>query len=280
MAELSPRGERLRRELLRLRNLADLSGRRLAVAMGVDRGKVWRVEQGKQLPPVPIVAAWLDACAVEDPDRQRVLDLAEAAHGETRSWGDLLAGVTHLQGVARQREIEAGMVRNFQPTVVPALLQTPEYAARIIPLADHIDSVDHAAAHATRLQRQQMLYEEGHRFQFLMVETALRWSVNQGDVTPSQLDRIASLSKLGTVEVAVVPTGGDVVVPWHNFVIWEPVGDDAYVTTELFHGEQRLTAVEEVALYRRLWERMWSAAETGDDARAAVERIAADYRQG
>lgn len=279
MAELSPRGERLRRELLRLRNLTDLSGRRLAVAMGVDRGKVWRVEQGHQLPPVPIVVAWLDACGVEDPDRQRVLDLAEAAHGETRSWGDLLAGVTHLQGVARQREADTATVRNFQPTVVPGLLQTPEYAARVIPLADHTDSVDHGAALAARLQRQQVLYEDGHRFQFLMVETALRWSVNQGDVTPSQLDRIASLSKLGTVEVAIVPAGGDVVVPWHNFVIWEQP-DEVFVTTELFHGEQRITEAQQVALYRGLWERMWSAAETGDEARAAVERIAQDYRQG
>lgn len=273
MAELSPRGERLRRELLRLRDLAGLSTRKLAEAMKVDRGKVWRVEKGQQLPPMPLVRSWLGACGADVVDRERVLDLAEAVHGETRSWGDLLAGVTHLQGVAREREQPPGLVRNFQPTIVPALLQTPEYAARIIPLADHTGSIDHDAALAERLRRQQRLYEEGHRFQFLLIESVLRWSARLGEIGPAQLDRIVSLARLGNVDVAAVPAGGDVVAPWHNFVIWEPDGEDAYVTTELFHGEQRIGDSDQVELYRGLWKRMWSAAAVGDDAVALIRAM-------
>lgn len=273
MGDLSPRGERLRRELLRARDLADLSGRALADKLKVDRGKVWRVERGQQLPPVPLVKEWLRVCDVTGDDRRRVIDLAEAAHGETRPWGDLLAGATHLQGVARQREAEAAVVRNFQPTIVPALLQTPEYAMRVIPLADHTGSIDHTAALTTRLERQQRLYEDGHRFQFLLVEAALRWSVDLGEVGPAQLDRIVSMAKLGTVEVAVVPAGGDVVAPWHNFVLWEPNDDDPYVTTELFHGEQEIRTADEVALYRDLWERMWTAAAVGDDAVTLIREV-------
>jgi transcriptional regulator with XRE-family HTH domain len=270
MAELSPRGERLRRELLYLRDQAGLSGRKLAALLGTNQGKIWRIDNGHQLPPIPMVRSWLDACGVEEPKRQQVLDLAEAVHGETRPWGDLLAGVGHLQGVAQQRETEAGVVRNFQPTIIPGLLQTPEYAARVIPLADHMGTIDHDAALAARLQRQQVLYEEGHRFQFLLVETALRWSIAMGDIGPAQLDRIASLSRLATVEVGIIPSGQDVVVPWHNFVILEPADDDPYVVTELFHGEQRITTSEQVELYRSLWERMWKAAAHGDEARALI----------
>lgn len=234
--------------------------------MTLDRGKVWRVEQGHRLPPMPMVKSWLAACGVDDSDRQRVLDLAEAAHGETRPWGDLLAGVTHLQNVAHQRETAEGMVRNFQPTVVPALLQTPEYAARVIPLADHTGTIDHARALAARLERQQVLYSDGHRFQFLLVESALRWTVGLGEVAPAQLDRIVSLSRLGSVDVAIIPVGGDVVAPWHNFVVWEPVDDEPYVTTELFHGEQHVTDGAQVELYRGLWDRMWATAAVGGDA--------------
>lgn len=270
MAELSPRGERLRRELLYHRDRAGISGRKLAALLGTNQGKIWRIDNGHQVPPIPMVQAWLDACQVAEPTRRQVLDLAEAVHGETRPWGDLLAGESHLQGVARQRESAAAMVRSFQPTIIPGLLQTPEYAARVIPLADHTDTIDHDAALAARLQRQQILYEEGHRFQFLLVETALRWSVAMGDIGPPQLDRIASLSRLPTVDLGVIPSGQDVVLPWHNFVILEPVDDGPYVVTELFHGEQKITAAEQVGLYRSLWERMWIAAAHGDDARVMI----------
>ncbi len=244
--------------------------RALGAVDGLDRGKVYRIERGEQLPTVPNVKVWLDACNVDDTDRDRISELAETAHGETRPWGDLLAGATHLQGVARQREAGAGLVRNFQPTIVPALLQTPEYAARVIPLADHTGATDHEGAVAARLQRQTALYEQGHTFQFLLVESALRWSVDLGVVGPAQLDRIVSLAQLDSVEVAVVPAGRDVVAPWHNFVIWEPAGDDPFVTTELFHGEQRMTDAATVELYLELWGRMWSSAVTGDDAHALV----------
>jgi transcriptional regulator with XRE-family HTH domain len=272
MAELSPRGERLRRELLYHRDRAGLSGRKLADLLGSNQGKVWRIDNGHQLPTIPLVEAWLDACHVEEPTRQQLLELAETVHGETRPWGDLLAGVSHLQGIARRRENEPGLVRNFQPTIVPGLLQTPEYAARIIPLSDTMNVIDHDAALAARLQRQQVLYEDGHRFQFLLVESALRWSVNLGEVTSPQLDRIVSLSRLSTVDLAVVPVGQDVVIPWHNFVIWESADDDPYVTTELFHGEQQITTTEQVRPYLELWERMWKAAAVGDEAVELIRR--------
>lgn len=272
MAELSSRGERLRRELLLHRDRAGLSGRALAKLLGTNQGKIWRIDQGQQLPTIPLVTAWLDACQVVDPDRQHVIDLAEATYGETRPWGDLLAGVTHLQGLAHDREAGSGLVRNFQPTIVPALLQTPEYATRIVPLTDVTGTIDHAAAVAARLQRQQVLYEEGHRFEFLLVEAALRLSVRMGDVAPAQLDRIVSLARLPSVEVAVVPVGEDVVAPWHNFVLWEPLESEAYVTTELFHGEQRITDAPTVALYESLWSRLWDAAARGDDAAELIRR--------
>jgi hypothetical protein len=273
MAELSPRGERLRRELLHQRDKAGISGRALGKAIGESHGKIWRIDNGHQLPTIPLVEKWLDACGVAEPKRQQILELAEAAHGETRPWKDLLAGVSHLQGMAQQRESDAAAVRNFQPTIIPGLLQTPEYAARVIPLADHMSAIDHGAALAARLQRQQILYEEGHRFQFLLAEAALRWSLAMGDIGPAQLDRITSLSRLATVELGVIPSGQDVVVPWHNFVILEPVDEDPYVVTELFHGEQRITPAEQVELYRSLWGRMWKAAVVGDEAVELIRKL-------
>src|SRR5690606_40267087 len=66
------------------------------------------------LPQLPVVRAWLELCGADDPTRKRILELAEAAHGETRPWRELLREERHLQGVARERETAAVRVRNFQ----------------------------------------------------------------------------------------------------------------------------------------------------------------------
>ena len=93
-----------------------------------------------------------------------------------------------------------------------------------------------------------------------------------GGIGPAQLDRIVSLSQLPSVELGVTPSGRDVVVPWHNFVILEPVDDVPYVLTEQFEGELQITDPERVELYRSVWDRMWEAAMHDDDARAPDSR--------
>lgn len=280
MSAPRPRRERLAKELVRVRDLAGISGRGLARRLKETRpdlkasqGTISRIETGQVLPSLPVVRAWLELCQVDDPNRERIVDLAEAAHGETRSWKELLQEEQHLQGVARERERAAVRVRNFQPTIVPGLLQTPEYAANLIPLADVTSSTEHEAAVAERLARQQVLYDESRRFQFVMTEHVLRWAPGPRGLLTAQLDRIASLAGLDTVDVAVVPVEAPVLVPWHNFVIWEPADGAPFVTTELVHGEQELHDPGQVALYEKLWDRMWGAAAVGDEARALIREV-------
>jgi len=276
-----PRRERLRQELVRVRDLAGVSGRELArrlknarPELKASQGTISRIENGQVLPSLPVVRAWLELCQVDEPNSERIVDLAEAAHGETRPWKELLQEEQHLQGVARQRELAAVRVRNFQPTIVPGLLQTPEYAASLIPLADVTGGTEHEAAVAERLARQQVLYDDNRRFQFVMTEHVLRWAPGPRGLLTAQLDRIASLAGLDTVDVAVVPVETPALVPWHNFVIWESADRDPFVTTELVHGEQELHDPEQVALYEKLWDRMWSSAVVGEDAVGLVRKLA------
>lgn len=280
MSAPRPRRERLAQELVRVRDLAGVSGRELARRLKnarpdlkASQGTISRIETGQVLPTLPVVRAWLDLCEVDDLNRERIVDLAEAAHGETRPWKELLQEERHLQGVARQRELAAVRVRNFQPTIVPGLLQTPEYASSLIPLADMTGSTEHEAAVAERLARQQVLYGEGRRFQFVMTEHVLRWAPGPRGLLTAQLDRIASLAGLDTVDIAVVPVDAPVLVPWHNFVIWEPADGPPFVTTELVHGEQELHDPDQVALYEKLWDRMWSSSAAGDEAVDRVGRM-------
>jgi transcriptional regulator with XRE-family HTH domain len=249
---------------------AGLSGRALADKVGVKQATISRVERGHTLPSIAMVKSWLAAVGADEPDRERVLELAEAVHGETRGWSELLGDAGHNQGEARRREIDAALARNFQPSVVPGLLQTPEYARAVLRLGR---TTNVEAAVAARIERQQALYDEGRKFQFLITEHVLRWPVGGEEVLAAQRDRIVSLARLRSVELAVLPVVTTVVVPWHNFVVWDTADDGRYVTTELFHGAQEVTDAESVAVYVEVWERLWAAAVHEDAAMELVRSL-------
>lgn len=269
----SSRRTALTRELLRVRDMAGISGRAMAKHLGVSQGTLWRYDAGRSVPSIPQVRTWLDVSEADLDTRARVLALAESALGETRPWRTLLADETHLQDDFQMMESQALAVRNFQSTIVPGLLQTPEYAARIIELADVSGRIDHRQALASRLERQEALYDPARRFVFLLAERVLSWSPSSVDVMGAQRDRIASLAELPAVEVAVVPETQTVVLPWHAFAMWAPADAPVYVTTEYFHGDQQLDDPEDVALYETVWDRLWSVAVVGDEAVEMLRRI-------
>jgi transcriptional regulator with XRE-family HTH domain len=263
-------------ELGHLRSLSGLSGRAMAERTKSSQPTIVRIERAEAVPSMPVVRAWLEATDADPDLRERVIALTDAIHVQTVRWPTLLTGRTHLQDDVREREQESVIVRNFQPTVIAGLLQTPAYTRALMPLTDITGKIDHEATVAARLQRQQVLYDSGRTFQFLIGESVLRWSPGD-DVMAGQLDRIAQLSELPTVEIAVLPVTAHVATPWHNFVVHILADDSAYVTTELIHGTQRLSDSEEVGLYRGLWDRLWSASVSGGDAvrqiLAAAERV-------
>lgn len=267
MSDESPHRVRLRQELLRARDRAGLSGRQMADRIGVSQGTLWRIEQGHQLASIPRVEAWLDTCDLDPREQRRILDLAELAHGETRPWRELLAVATHLQDVAQKREQTATRVRNFQPTIVPGLLQTEDYARRVLELG-HTRDVD--AALVKRMERRKVLRDASATFEFLIGERALRASLGDGSVMPEQRDRLLAVMAEPTVAVGIVPDSVPVLA-WHNFTIWEPVEGDLYVSTELFHGSQDIFDAENAQLYVRAWQRLEQAAHFDDDARAFLK---------
>lgn len=270
MAEPSRIRRQLGAELRALRTLAGLTQRQLSYRIGLQQVAISRAERGEQLPSRAQAQAWLRACAAAPDARERVIALTEAAHGETTPW-PALADRPHLQQVARDREQNASLVRNCQLEWVPGLLQTAGYAAALIPLVDPAASIDHAEAAADRLDRQQVLYQGGRRFEFLLGEPALRWSPGPG-VMAAQLDRLASLATLADVELRVLPTARVGAPGWHGFVLFTPTDPDegVHVTTELVHGGQDLHDPGVIGLYEQLWKQLWEAAARGDEALALI----------
>lgn len=269
MPDRATLAEQLRLELLRLRDRAGLSQRKLAEKMPVNFGVVQRIEREGQKPTLAQVQSWLTACDVDHLTRDRVLLLAEAARAEGRPWDEVLDGRTHLQDVELDDERTARLIRNFQPTIVPGLLQTAEYARSVFSLGRTIDV---PAAVAKRLDRQQLLHEPGRTFEFVITESALRWAPGPRALA-GQGDHITSLATLETVAVAVVPVASLPRIPWHAFVLVYPTDGPPFVKLELFHGPQRITDPGAVAAYVELWGQLWEAALRGDDALAMIRKV-------
>ena len=177
--EPRPQLARLGAELRRVRMLAGLSGRQVADAVGISQATVSRIERGASVPSLRELTAWADATGVGEDRRALLLGLSEAAVNEVTPLRERMSGgLTAVQESVRELEATARTLRNFQPGIVPGLLQTAGYARRILSLADQ--TADTGAAVTARLARQEILHEPGRSSEFLLTEAALRYRPGRG----------------------------------------------------------------------------------------------------
>jgi hypothetical protein len=160
-------------------------------------------------------------------------------------------------------------------TAVPGLLQTPAYARAMFqemaelvgPAAGDLDS-----AVQTRLQRQQLLYQPGRQFEFLLAEAVLRWLLVPVDVMRGQLDRLHAAIGLPHVRFGVLPFGVQLhAVPQHSVVIYQ--GAETVAAVELFAAESFYRG-DDAAAFNRAVDRLWADAATGEDARRLITAAA------
>ncbi|WP_042382814.1 helix-turn-helix domain-containing protein [Streptacidiphilus melanogenes] len=259
-------GQRLRE----LRIQAGLSGKQLAAQLGWPASKVSKLEHGRQAPTVDDLRALTDAVAPE-----AVTELVarlRALETHYASWRRQLAAGTRARQEAWQlTESSAQLVRNFESACIPGLLQTPDYARWMFERTTslHRSPQDIEEGVRARIQRQQLLYEPGRSFHFLVWEAALRVLICPSAVMAAQLDRLAGVVGLDTVRLGIVPLGVPLpVVPSHGFWIY----DDALVMVETIGAELRLVGVAEIDPYVTVWTALEAAAEYGAGAHRVLAR--------
>jgi transcriptional regulator with XRE-family HTH domain len=275
--------QRLGTELRKLRKLAGLNGYQLAEQVGISQSKVSRIEASSAVPTVREAEAWARAVGASDEVLANLVGLAEAALTEFERWRMALRhGLPHLQAEVRALEANARRISNFQPSLVPGLLQTAEYARRVFRLADVVGGQDYAGAVAARMSRQEILFDEDRRFEFLVTEGALRWRPGPPKLLLAQLDRVSSVATLSNVSLGLMPQDAEATaVASHGFAIYGDRENDGepFVRVEMIHGELTVSDPEDVAIYRERFSRLSEAAVFDEDARTLLARIADDLRR-
>ncbi|MGH3936579.1 MAG: helix-turn-helix domain-containing protein [Pseudonocardiaceae bacterium] len=275
--ELSGQRRRLGEALRAARANAGLSGEQLANRLEISQSRVSRIELGQQAASVDVVRRWTEVTKAPDERVGELVVWAEAAGIEAVALRTVRPrSLAQLQHDSREFEASATTILEFDPVLVPGLLQVPDYARRIFVAGKPFHSAaDIAAAVAGRMDRQLALYKGITRFEFVITEAALRWWVGPPNVMLAQLDRITALIGLDSVHVGVIPLDMEVGV-WHEhgFAVFDDrPDDDPVVTVETQTTQVTTTDPAEVAFYRDAFARLREAALQGAEADALLHRI-------
>ncbi|MFD7699149.1 helix-turn-helix domain-containing protein [Streptomyces caelestis] len=256
-----------------LRALRQASGKEAkAVARGavMSTAKLSKIENGRVAPATADVERILTALDVSPEIKAEYLAVARAQATEATAWR-LFRRMGYHKKQEHIRALESSMtlLRLFQPSLVPGLLQTPEYIRAVLEPKGLTDEQLSRTVSA-RIERQRVLYDTSKALHFVVTEPVLRWRLLPPAMMAGQLDRIVSVSRLPNVEVRVVPVDAPQRdVPGHSFVI----RDDRVVTVETTHAELVVTDPRDVSLYVEKFDRFASVSLAGDAMRDLVEGI-------
>ena len=207
------RRRKLGAELRALRAEAGLTSGEAARLVGWHQSKVSRIETGASGVKPPDVRLLLDAYQVGDPQlRDMLLVLAGSDDGGGRHhWWHAYRGV--LPPAYRDfisLESQASTLRTLETSVVPGLLQTPEYARAVTRAAvggldnDGPERLD--ALVQVRLARQDVLRADPPlELSVVLDEAVLRREVGGPGVMARQLDRLVEAARLPQVRLQVLP---------------------------------------------------------------------------
>ncbi|MCZ1007681.1 helix-turn-helix domain-containing protein [Streptomyces lydicus] len=253
-----------------LRRASGKEAKAVARSSVMSTAKLSKIENGLVAPATADVERILTALDVSPEIKAEYLAVARAQATEATAWR-LFRRMGYHKKQEQIRALESSMtlLRLFQPSLVPGLLQTPEYIRAVLKPKGLTDEQLFRTVSA-RIERQRVLYDTSKALRFVVTESVLRWRLLPAAMMAGQLDRIVSVSRLPNVEVRVVALDAPQRdVPDHSFVI----RDDRVVTVETTHAEMVVTDPRDVSLYVEKFDRFTSVSLAGDAMRDLVEGI-------
>jgi transcriptional regulator with XRE-family HTH domain len=274
------RRRRLALELLRRRETAGLTREEAARQLEWSTSTIFRIETGRSRPQPGNVKVLLDLYGVTGPERDGLIQLTREARqpGWWHSFRDVLPNPYEVYiGL----EAGAGTIRNFEPIVIPGLLQTEEYARRMSrggPRELDQEEVDRRVQ--VRMQRQRILTRPDRpRLWAVLDEAVIRRVVGSPAIMGEQLRHLVASAGQGKTTIQVVPFGaGAHAGTTGPFIILdfpEPT-DPAVVYVETLAGDIYLEERPDVTRYTIAFDRLLAAALHPDESVRLIEQAASD----
>jgi transcriptional regulator with XRE-family HTH domain len=208
----SVRRRRLAAELRRLRERAGFIGEEIADRLGWSTSKLSRIETSKSGIKQQDLELLLDLYHVAEPHRSELKALARESHRAARA-ETTGARLPEVHAGFLSVEAEAESVWDWEPQVVPGLMQTEEYARAVmlgwtsmfrLPLGEIDRRVE-----AQRLRQQVLERDPPLILSFVIDESVLRRRIAGASVMSGQLERMIEVSHMPNISLRILPLEGN-----------------------------------------------------------------------
>lgn len=247
-----------------LRKSRGVTGVTLAAQVGISQSKLSKIETGVLIPSTDDLKSILRLLHSSRSDSDRLIAWARSLRTEFRSWR-----FAHRKGLAAKQlevaalESRATHIRAFQTTIIPGLLQIPDYARCILRLANITQQSDLDQAVSARIGRQQLLFESKRKFDFVISEAAALSRFCDPEVVIQQLDRIKLFVGLPNVRIGFIGKQQALArVPVNSFVIY----DSHSVVFETMTGEFACVDQGDIKTYQEAFDSFAQVAAFGKDS--------------
>jgi transcriptional regulator with XRE-family HTH domain len=265
------RRRRLAAELRRLRERAGFIGEEVARRLEWSTSKVSRLERGQSGVKRTDLRRLLDLYRVEPKRREELLALAEESQPSGRL-KTISAGLPEDHAQFLGFEAEAESVWNWQPQIVPGLLQTEEYA-RAVMLGWHSMFTEPPSEVERRVEARRL------RQQVLQREPLLHRKLGEASVMRMQLERIIEVSRLPNIRVRILPLRNNhsVVTGAFTYVKFPQLHDvplSDIVTFEHLTGTAQVEDQDETYRYGVAFRVLEESSLSFDESREELARVA------
>jgi len=246
--------------LARLRRARGLTGAVLAAMTGMSQPKISRIERGKGLPDPEDVGALARALGADEQTVAGLKERAERSHDQITDWRPASESLVVRQTNMARWESTAREVREFEPAVLPGLLQTSGYAKAVLRGFQRVQALDTddfaeaavLAAVSERIRRQEILADRAKTFWFVIAEAVLRNRICPPIEMLAQIGHLREIStQRNTVDIRVIPDDAPMIVPpLHGLMLI----DDQMIVIDAFNTGLISRGRKDTETYRRVFD--------------------------
>lgn len=202
----TPRSRRLGRELRRLRDAAGLTLEAAGRQVGSSGSRIQRIESGDiKVRPGDVMELLVSyGVPIDGEPGQSLLTMARELR--EAGWWQRLDTLPPRYATMIAYEEEATEIRNFEPVLIPGLLQTEAYARAVISVGQETNGEIIEQRVQARMQRQAVLTRKQNRpkLDVVISEAALMVEVGGLDVMREQLDHLVSVAARANITIQVL----------------------------------------------------------------------------
>lgn len=279
------------RRFAALRQQAGLTMDQAAKHLDRSRATLSRIEDGDEgvrFREID-VRQMLDLYAAPEAEREALLALtAQTRNARRKSWWHDYTATELPQwfGLYVSLEDSAETIRQYEPELVPGLLQTRAYADQVTRvLGSLLDEAEIARRVEVRMERQDLLHRpRAPRLEVVITDATLQRTIGAGDLAAEQLQHLLDVTHRSNVILQVLPASAGIhagMASSTGFSLLqfptEPLSGEplepplAYVESPT--GAMYLTKPSEVAIYDLIWTDLTAKALDPEASRQAVTRM-------